>query len=42
MAGLVGPTDPADLLSRPGISATFDLVGSSILSNGVIVATSRP
>jgi dihydrofolate reductase len=39
---LVGPKDPADLLSRPGTQATFDLVATRTLSNGIIVATYRP
>lgn len=39
---LVGPTDAADLLSRPGTTAAFDLVGARPLSNGIILATYRP
>ena len=36
---LVGPSDVDDLLYRPGATATFDLVDSRVLSNGIIVAT---
>jgi dihydrofolate reductase len=36
---LVGPRDASDLLSRPGTAASFDLVDSRILSNGIILAT---
>ncbi len=41
---LVGPSDASDLLYRAGTTATFDLVDSralsnGILSNGIIVAT---
>jgi dihydrofolate reductase len=36
---LVGPSDVDDLLYRPGATATFDLVDSGVLSNGIIVAT---
>jgi dihydrofolate reductase len=39
---LVGPSDAADLLYRPGTTATFELVGSRVLSNGIILATYRP
>lgn len=39
---LVGPSDAADLLYRPGTTATFDLVGSRVLDNGIILATYRP
>jgi dihydrofolate reductase len=39
---LVGPGDAAELLYRPGTTATFELVGSSVLSNGIILATYRP
>jgi dihydrofolate reductase len=39
---LVGPRDAADLLYRPGTTATFELVDSKVLSNGIIVATYRP
>ena len=39
---LVGPGDAADLLYRPGTTATFELVGSRVLSNGIILATYRP
>jgi dihydrofolate reductase len=38
---LVGPSDAADLLYRPGTSATFELVDSRVLSNGIILATYR-
>jgi dihydrofolate reductase len=39
---LVGPSDAADLLYRPGTAAAFDLVDSRVLSNGIILATYRP
>jgi dihydrofolate reductase len=39
---LVGPRDAADLLSRPGTAATFDLVDARVLSNGIVVATYTP
>lgn len=39
---LVGPKDANDLLSRPGMAATFDLVDSTILSNGIIRAIYAP
>jgi len=39
---LVGPSDASDLLSRPGTAATFDLVSTRILSNGIVVATYAP
>jgi dihydrofolate reductase len=39
---LVGPSDAADLLYRPGTTATFELVDSKVLSNGIILATYRP
>jgi dihydrofolate reductase len=39
---LVGPSDAADLLYRPGMAATFELVASQVLSNGIILATYRP
>jgi dihydrofolate reductase len=39
---LVGPRDAADLLSRPGTAATFDLVDTRVLSNGIVVATYTP
>jgi dihydrofolate reductase len=38
---LVGPDDAADLLYRPGVAATFELVDSQVLSNGIILATYR-
>jgi dihydrofolate reductase len=34
----VGPSDQNDLLYRAGIAATFDLVDSRVLSNGIILA----
>jgi dihydrofolate reductase len=39
---LVGPADAADLASRPGTAAAFELVDSRVLSNGIILATYRP
>jgi dihydrofolate reductase len=39
---LVGPRDPADLIYRPGTAATFELVDSRALGNGIILATYRP
>ena len=36
---LVGPADAADLVSRPGTAVAFTLVGSRVLSNGIILAT---
>ena len=39
---LVGPSDAADLLYRPGTTATFEVVDSRVLSNGIILATYRP
>ena len=39
---LVGPPDPADLIYRPGTTATFELVDSKVLGNGIILATYRP
>jgi hypothetical protein len=39
---LVSPADAADLLWRPGTAATFALVDSRVLSNGIILATYRP
>ena len=39
---LVGPRDVGDLLYRPGTAATFDLVDSRVLSNGIILATYSP
>jgi dihydrofolate reductase len=38
----VGPSDASDLLYRPGTAATFDLVGTRVLSNGIVVATYAP
>jgi dihydrofolate reductase len=39
---LVGPSDVGDLLYRPGTAATFNLVDSRVLSNGIILATYTP
>jgi dihydrofolate reductase len=39
---LVGPGDEGDLLYRPGTTATFELVDSRVLTNGIILATYRP
>ncbi len=39
---LVGPDDADDLLYRPGVAATFELVESRALPNGIIMATYRP
>jgi dihydrofolate reductase len=39
---LVGPSEVTDLLSRPGTAATFDLVESRALSNGIVLATYAP
>jgi len=39
---LVGPSDVGDLLYRAGTAATFDLVDSRVLSNGIILATYAP
>ena len=39
---LVGPSDAGDLLYRPDTTATFELVDSRILSNGIILATYQP
>jgi dihydrofolate reductase len=39
---LVGPSDPTDLMYRPGTTATFELVDTRVLSNGIILATYRP
>jgi dihydrofolate reductase len=39
---LVGPSDATHLLSRPGTTATLELVDSRALSNGIILATYRP
>ena len=39
---LVGPSDASELLSRPGTAATFDLVDSRVLSNGIILAIYAP
>lgn len=38
----VGPGDASDLLSRPGTAATFDLVNTRVLSNGIVLATYTP
>ena len=39
---LVGPGDAGDLLYRPGTTATFELIDSRVLSNGIILATYQP
>jgi dihydrofolate reductase len=39
---LVGPSDVHDLLYRPGTAATFNLVDSTVLNNGIILATYAP
>ena len=39
---LVGPGDVGDLLYRPGTAATFELVNSRVLSNGIVLATYTP
>ena len=39
---LVGPADAADLLYRPGTAATFDLADTTVLGNGIILATYTP
>jgi dihydrofolate reductase len=39
---LVGPGDAGDLVYRPGTTATFELVESRVLGNGIILATYRP
>ena len=39
---LVGPSDAGDLLYRPGTTATFELVDSKVLGNGIILARYRP
>ena len=39
---LVGPSDVSDLLYRSGTTATFDLVESRVLSNGIVLATYAP
>jgi dihydrofolate reductase len=39
---LVGPADRDDLVSRPGIAASFELIDTRVLSNGIILATYRP
>jgi len=39
---LVGPSDVSDLLYRPGTAATFNLVDSRVLRNGIILATYAP
>jgi dihydrofolate reductase len=39
---LVGPNDVSDLIYRPATAATFNLVDSRALSNGIILATSAP
>jgi dihydrofolate reductase len=39
---LVGHGDAADLVSRAGTAAAFELVDSQVLSNGIILATYLP
>jgi dihydrofolate reductase len=39
---LVGPRDAGDLLYRPGTAATFELVDSRVLSNGIVLVTYTP
>jgi dihydrofolate reductase len=39
---LVGPRDAGDLLYRPGTAATFDLVDTRVLSNGIVLASYTP
>jgi dihydrofolate reductase len=39
---LVGPSDAGDLLYRPGTTATFELVDSKVMGNGIILARYRP
>jgi len=39
---IVGPDDAADLLYRPGVAASFDLVSARTLSNGIVLATYTP
>ncbi|HZA78974.1 MAG TPA: dihydrofolate reductase family protein [Acidimicrobiales bacterium] len=39
---LVEPRDVGDLLYRPGTAATFDLVDTRVLSNGIVLATYTP
>jgi dihydrofolate reductase len=39
---LVGPADRDDLVSRPGVAASFELIDTRVLSNGIILATYRP
>jgi riboflavin biosynthesis pyrimidine reductase len=39
---LVGRSDAADLLYPPGTAATFELVDSQVLSNGIVLAIYRP
>src|SRR5262245_62451678 len=39
---LVGHGDVAEGVSRSGTAAAFELVGSQVLSNGIILATYRP
>jgi dihydrofolate reductase len=38
----VGPSDTGDLLSRPGVAATFDLVDTRAMSNGIVLLTYTP
>jgi dihydrofolate reductase len=39
---LVGPDDSADVVSRPGTAAVFDLVDTQVMGNGIIRATYEP
>src|SRR5262245_26846714 len=39
---LVGPADRDDLVSRPDVTASLELIDSRALSNGIILATYRP
>jgi dihydrofolate reductase len=39
---LIGPSDASDLLYRAGIAATFDLLDTRVLSNGIVLATYGP
>lgn len=39
---LAGTGDPADLITREGFHAGFELADTKVLSNGVIIATYRP
>lgn len=37
-----GPSDPADLISRPGMERTFTLIDATVLGNGIIIASYQP